>query len=381
MSLRTLWMLMPALIAIGCLSLAGSSLSAPKGKEPTPRGSQEFYPGDYTQKGVLGRSLPGWWRPFSDDSPWNREIPSNARTHPDSAHIMRYAVTEATHLRLPNIYSVPLWVVNSDNVPHRKVRSDKIYDDWDRDRDGWSDIGVPLTQEMWAEPTVDGHLCVIDPFKKIAWEFSKFRFLGDGTPSCTTFNVWDLAGTGVAKPFEGERWWARGGRGSGFPLIAGIVRPEELAAGEIRHALIFSMPRNRKSDEGKTMIVPPASRSDARYKGQQYPVEGMLFQLDPRLTEKDFDRWGLGREARVLARALQKYGMYLCDNGGAMVVLVQLLGPSREENRKRWERLFPGFYENVKRIPANRFRVVYTGETLTKDEASLMTAMSAAPGD
>jgi hypothetical protein len=92
----------------------------------------------------------------------------------------------------------------------------------------------------------------------------------------------------------------------------------------------------------------------------------MQFQLDQSLTEKDFDSWGLNREGKIVARALQKYGMLLGDNGGAMSLQVQLLAPSKEGNRKKWEKLFPGFYKNVEKIPTDKFRVVYTGEPIIK---------------
>lgn len=38
--------------------------------------------------GYLGMSMPGSWRPFADNSPWNTPIPSNAVTHPDSGAII-----------------------------------------------------------------------------------------------------------------------------------------------------------------------------------------------------------------------------------------------------------------------------------------------------
>lgn len=110
------------------------------------------------------------------------------------------------------------------------------------------------------------------------------------------------------------------------------------------------------------MIRPPACRSDGQSIGAQYPVEGMLFQLDTSLTDADFDSWGLTREGKVLARALQKYGMYLGDIGGDMALQVQLIGSTKTENRAAWDQLAPGFYNAVSKIPANLFRVVYTGE-------------------
>ena len=326
----------------------------------------ELYPGDYKNAAVIGQSLPGSWRPFSDDSLWNTPIKADALTHPDSEKIIAFATAEAKNIRLARVYSIPVWVVNSNNIPLLKVRSDKIFDTWDTDSDGWSDEGIPVLNTMWAEPTEDGHICIIDFFKGISWELSRFGWTDDSTPKSTTFNIWRLGGTGAGDYKEGERWQVRGGRGSGFPLIAGLIRPEELKSGEIRHALVFTFPKNRQADNGKNIFLPPASRSDGRHAGRQYPIEGMRFQLDPSITEKDLDKWGLTREGKIVARALQKYGMFLGDNGGAMALQAQLLAQSSDGNRKKWEELSPGFYKNVEKIPTNKFRVVYTGEPVVK---------------
>jgi hypothetical protein len=354
------------ILFISCIVLvSGRYLNAQDPKSTTKLGNHEFYPGDYSKREIIGNSLPGSYRPFSDDSLWNRPIPANVPTHPDSQKIIAFAVTQAKNIRLAREYTVPVWVVNADNVPLVKMRSDNIFDTWDKDRDGWSDVGVPLTKTMWPEPTEDGHLCIVDPFKNTAWEFSGFSRLKDGTPRCTTFNIWDLTGIGIGNPFEGRRWQTRGGRGSGFPVIAGLIRPEELAAGEIRHALAFSFFPIRGSDNGWLFLF-PACRSDGVAKGKQYPIEGMRFQLDPTLGEKEFNSWGLNREGKIVARALQKYGMFLGDGGGAMAIYAQLLGPSADENLKKWEELYPGFYKNAEKIPTNKFRVVYTGEPIIK---------------
>lgn len=326
-----------------------------------------FFPEIILKKKIIGNSLPGTWRPFSDKSPWNTPIAENAATHPESRNIMAFVFKEAARIRLARLYVVPVWVVNSNNMPHVRVKSNNIFDTWDKDRKGWSDVGIPVTRDMWAEPTDDGHLSIVDPFKSTAWEFSRFGWLPDNkTPKSTTFNIWDIKGDGVGNPFEGKRWQTRGGRGSGFPLIAGMIRPEEVAAGEIRHALVFTFPMNRQADDGSDIFLPPACRSDGKYKGSHYPIEGMRFQLNPLLTEKDFDKWGLNREGKIVARALQKYGMYLGDNGGAMALQVQLLGQTEAEHLRRWEELFPGFYKNIGRIPTDRFRIVYTGEPIVK---------------
>ncbi len=325
-----------------------------------------FFPGDYSNASVIGNRLPGTWRPFSKLSPWNSPISRNARKHPDSDIIIKYAASNADHIRFARSYLIPLWVVNSDNLPSSKVNSKYGFDWWDQNRDGWIDIGVPIKSGMWAEPTSDGHISIIDPFKQIAWEMSRFHWRKDGTPASSTFNIWDITGSGVGDSSEGRRWRARGGRGSGFPNIAGLIRPEEIISGEIRHAMVFTFRKNRKADNGSKIFLPPACRSDGKYPGRRYPIEGMRFQLNPSLDENDFDDWGLDANGKVVARALQKYGMFLGDNGGAMAVQVQLLAATPEENYTLWESLFPGLYKNIKRIPTDQFRVIYTGEPIIK---------------
>ena len=315
--------------------------------------------------GVRGQSLPGDWRPFSDDSPWNTPIATDARTHSDSALIISALAGEASHLRFSRKYDIPVWVVDSSSIPPVRVRSDRIYDTWDKNQSGWSDVGAPITRNMWGEATGDGHLSIIDPEKNIAWEMSRFHWLADGTPTCTTFNIWDLSGPGFATP-QGRRWFARGGRGSGFPEIAGLLRPEEIQAGVIRHALIFTFSKNRRADHGGQIFISPAARSDGKEFGRQYPIEGMRLQLDPRLTDEDFQRWGLGRAARIVARALQTYGMLDGDNGGAMALQIQLLAPSVEENIRSWNSMFPGLFADIEKIPTDRFRVVETYQPVVR---------------
>ncbi|MBN2412475.1 chitobiase/beta-hexosaminidase C-terminal domain-containing protein [candidate division KSB1 bacterium] len=323
-------------------------------------GNCDFYPGDYSDIGIIGHSMPGTWRPFSDDSPWNTPIPEDAATHPDSKEIIATMVKEAVNIRFANTYNLPLWIVNSDNLPYHFADSPYPFDTWDQNYDGKTEAGVPIDSSIWGEQTEDGHICIIDPFKMLAWEMSRFKGIKNGVIDCSTFNIWDLTDTGVGDPNEGRRWKARGGRGSGFPVLAGQIRPEELAAGEIRHAMAFTFSMNREN-----YILPPGCRSDARYSGSQYPAEGMRLQLDTSLTDQDFDQWGLTREGKILARALQKYGMFNCDNGGAIALHPQLLDKTTEGNRAKWDSLFPGFYVTVRKIPTNKFRVVYTGEPVT----------------
>jgi len=348
---------------------------------------------NYSNATIIGNSMPGDWRPFSSTSPWNTPIPESAGIHSNSTQIMSLAESRRDHILLSSAFGSPLWVVNSSNalpITTNVVATTNliwtymkstqgIFYEWDADNNMTSDIPIPLASTMYPEPQSDGHICILDPYSNLVYELSAHHGWGEGEmwstneahnpPECTTFNRWDLNGDGYgADPTTlptNSIWWARGGRGSGFPAIAGMVRPEELQAGEINHALIFTFGLNRWVPEGShnIMMWPPACRSDGWYtnnvpSGAIYPIEGMRFRLDPSLTEEQFTGWGLTEEARIVARALQKYGMYLGDNGGSMIISLQMLGTNVTTNLDAWDRIAPYFHDSVDNIPTDAFYVV-----------------------
>ena len=347
--------------ALGPLARASAQMIASILPFAAPASSDwTFYPGDYSQSTIIGNSLPGTWRPFSSSSPWNTPIGASPTIHVDSAAIMATLAADETNIRFGNSFLPPIWVVRSDNLPQYYANSSRIFDTWDQDEDGTSDVKVPVTHTMYAEPTVDGHIIILDPFKLIAWEMSKFTGLANGFIECSTFNIWDLTGSGVGDTNEGERWFTRGGRGSGFPVIAGLLRPEEVLEGVIQHPLTFTFASTRFDE-----FVSPAVRTDGEFIGNQYPMLGMRFQLDPTLTDTDFDSWGLGTHAKVLAKALQDYGMILGDTGGSIALQVQLLDEDPAVHRTMWDTLVPDLYADVQKIPTVHFRVIDTGASTT----------------
>lgn len=208
---------------------------------------------------------------------------------------------------------------------------------------------------------------------------------GHGHAPCSTFNIWDLTGTGiVTKQLNNDtkdNWTVAGGCGSGVPIIAGLIRPEEveLAAssagdGKIHHALAFSFDQNRCGPP----MYPFAYRNDGIYAVNNHPAEGMLFQLDPLATEADFNAWGLNVYGKILARTLQTYGAVLVDNGeNGMAFQIQRLVPGdpldcadTSSNCYAWESRIPGFIESIYNIPAVKLRVVdtaYLGAALLSD--------------
>ncbi len=93
---------------------------------------------------------------------------------------------------------------------------------------------------------------------------------------------------------------------AGLPVFPGLFRYEEIAAGEIRHALRFTVPQTQRA------FVWPARHYASSLTGTQYPPMGARFRL-----RANFDVSGFSAANQVILRALKKYGMMLADNGSA----------------------------------------------------------------
>jgi hypothetical protein len=96
---------------------------------------------------------------------------------------------------------------------------------------------------------------------------------------------------------------------AGLPILPGLARYDEVAAGAIRHALRFTAPRTCSSH------IYPARHDAGSYSCSTYPPMGLRVRL-----KSSVDLSGFGPQAQVILVALKRYGMLLADNGSAMYV-------------------------------------------------------------
>lgn len=96
---------------------------------------------------------------------------------------------------------------------------------------------------------------------------------------------------------------------AGLPMLPGLARYDEVAAGEITHALRFTVPRTRRE------YVWPARHFASSSTNPDYPPMGQRFRL-----KASFDVSGFAPQVQVILRALKKYGMILADNGSAWYI-------------------------------------------------------------
>jgi hypothetical protein len=103
------------------------------------------------------------------------------------------------------------------------------------------------------------------------------------------------------------RW---GATATSLPLLGGLIRLDELAAGRIDHALAVSIPEPRAN-----WYSWPAQRTDGSSQNERAIPEGTRFRIDPTLNLSTLTMTPL---VRMLAQAAQRYGMVVRDRGGAV---------------------------------------------------------------
>jgi len=96
---------------------------------------------------------------------------------------------------------------------------------------------------------------------------------------------------------------------AGLPILAGLARYEEVAAGEITHALRFTAPRTQRS------YLWPARHYASTDTDPSLPPMGARFRL-----KSSFNPSAYPTQVRVILVALQRYGMFLADNGSAWFI-------------------------------------------------------------
>ncbi|HEX6658237.1 MAG TPA: hypothetical protein VF065_09160 [Ilumatobacter sp.] len=91
---------------------------------------------------------------------------------------------------------------------------------------------------------------------------------------------------------------------AGLPILPGLVRYEEVAAGAIRHAIRVTFSRTQRG------YVLPATHFASSSTDPDRPPMGLRLRLN-----SSFDTSQLSGQARVIAVAMQRYGLIVADNG------------------------------------------------------------------
>jgi hypothetical protein len=135
--------------------------------------------------------------------------------------------------------------------------------------------------------------------------------------SCTLYELYSLyptwsAGSGAIWALSSNALRPRGwtsADAAGLPILPGLARYDEVAAGSIDHALRFTVRRSRRA------FVYPARHFASDSTSPSLPPMGLRLRLRGGYPIADFPP-----QARVVLRALKRYGMIVADNGSSWYV-------------------------------------------------------------
>jgi len=163
----------------------------------------------------------------------------------------------------------------------------------------------------------DCHLLVFDPSASRLYEMWRANITSTFQGGCLA--VWD-ATRAYTSTLRGDQ--CTSADAAGFPISPLLFTADEVTAGHIDHAIRFILPNSRV----KRGFVRPATHGTNTTGGTSAPLYGVHLRL-----RADYPIASLPAGARVVARAMQKYGMYHADGGN-----IALTAQSDRHTAAKW---------------------------------------------
>ncbi len=250
---------------------------------------------------VLAHSLPG--APncpiFPANNPWNQRVDHLPVAKDSAGLIASIGLDTPVHPDFGTVYDgapngIPFAVVGKHT---RWVHVRFTYAS-ESDRGPYPlPAGVPI--EGGRRSTGDRHVIVVDRANCHDYElFSAYPHNGGRSWTAGSGAIFNLR----SNHLRPAGWTSADA--AGLPILPGLARYDEVAAGDINHALRFTArctaPR----------YIYPARHEAATCGSGLYPPMGLRVRL-----KASVDIAKLPYQARVIARALKLYGLILADNG------------------------------------------------------------------
>lgn len=274
---------------------------------------------------------------FQKRSTWHEKIPASPRIVEHSDDYVNDVIINNSVLTINyHGWSVPVWYAR-ENTPYQVVPTS----DSRPAQYGWNN--VPIPPEAMPASKSDGHMVVISHDRKYEWDFYQARKSSDGTWRATIIRRWDLSSDGINSPYD-----LKGScRVAPIPLTHGLIMFEEIQRGYIDHAIAFAYWGQKMPDVG----VYPCEKNNGGINPRPWALSlGFRLQLDP---DVDIDALGLNPASKIIAKALQEYGMVFVENCGPGCNSVY--AESLDDKEQSWQGLFDGTITN---LPLNKFRIV-----------------------
>jgi hypothetical protein len=305
----------------------------------------------------IGASLNGFI-PFPADNAWNQDI-SNSPVDPNSSAIISF-IGDTTPLH-PD-FGAGLYDGSSIGIPYDIVSGSPFVSIDYTAYGSQSDRGpmpIPKNAPIEGYPNPgsgDRHVLVLDRDNCWLYELYSSYPQKNGTWDAGSGAVWDLLND-EQRPYT----WTSADA-AGLSVFAGLARYDEVASGEIQHALRFTVPYTESA------ITPPATHWAGTSSNAYAPPMGMRMRL-----QASYDISSFPPQSQVILAALQKYGMILADNGSAIYIT--------GDPDSRWDN---DDLASLKTVPASAFDVIlisplYTASDVPTGPAPTISSFTADP--
>ena len=258
--------------------------------DSAPDGEEEF---SVSPAGTSAASLNGNY--FAADSFFNQRIPRDVAVDPRSSSWVDLIYNDPRVDAIvfnDGAYTVPIY-----KAPAGTPTASIALTNTDQH------ITIPYIANYHPSQDTDAHLAVIDTTNGCEYEFQSFDPKSMSALAEATYHAYTGSGGHVSDS---------GHSGGELSYIGGVITPQDVNAGVIRHALRYAIPDNTWT------FTYPGTRSDGTTAGGV--PEGTRMQLDPNV---DLDSLKLSPLQRMAAQALQTYGAYDADYGDAFALYAE----------------------------------------------------------
>jgi len=301
----------------------------------TTTGGAGAGPGDAGVTGLHATQLNGGY--FPAGSPWYQDVSgSNAKVAADSTAITQWMefIRRAQRFRWigdgtdPGYFTVDLSIVVVDvpagtaKLPYQTVAAFHASPDCDTApvpvppggaAEGSSgDFSGPLTAYRCSEFDAGGdcHMLFVSRAEHRLYEIYHGTIVGNAM-SVGCLALWD---TSKVYDNHGRGDQCTSADAAGYPIAPLLFTAEEIQAGSVSHAIRFALPNNMLRTR---VYVPPATHGTAT----TGPATSLPYGARMRLKTPYAGMAQLSPAAQVVARALQKYGMFHADGGNVPLMV------------------------------------------------------------
>jgi hypothetical protein len=235
---------------------------------------------------------------FPPNNPWNQRVDRLPVLDNSDAIVRSIGATETMHAD----FGSGLWDGGPIGIPFVTVGSSQPKVPVSFDYADESDRGpypIPSRAPIEGGRDADGdrHVIVVDRRRCRLYEL--FAAYPRGSRwTAGSGAIWNLRSNKLR-----PRGWTSADA-AGLPILPGLARYDEVKRGKIDHALRFSVPATRKG------WVYPARHDVSDSTDPNLPQMGMRLRL-----KKSFNVRPFPPQARVILKAMKKYGMIVADHG------------------------------------------------------------------